>query len=70
MAANKTIETENNATDFINTVKDETQRSDSFQLIEIFKNQTGFDAKMWGQVSLDLGAVIINMQAVVKETCH
>jgi hypothetical protein len=48
MAKNKTNETETSVTDFINTVDDETKRSDSFQLVDLMGSITGLPAKMWG----------------------
>jgi len=48
MAKNKTIETSISVNDFINTVKDETKRKDSFNLIALIKRETGLAPKMWG----------------------
>ena len=56
MAANKTTETEVSVTDFINAVADETKRNDSFQIIELMKNQTGFEPKMWGPSIVGFGS--------------
>jgi Domain of unknown function (DU1801) len=56
MAANKTTETEKSVTDFINEVADETKRNDSFQIIELMKNQTGFEPKMWGPSIIGFGS--------------
>ena len=56
MAKNKTAETSINVTEFINTVKDEVKRKDSFALIEIIKKQTGFDPKMWGPSIVGFGS--------------
>lgn len=56
MAKNKTTETESSVTDFINTVADETKRNDSFELLKILQNETGFDAKMWGPAIIGFGS--------------
>lgn len=52
---NKTVETKNSVKDFINSV-DASKRADSLKLIEIFKEQTGFDAKMWGPSIVGFGS--------------
>ncbi len=56
MAKNKTTETENSVTDFINTIEDDTKRNDSFELIKIIKKETGFEAKMWGTGIVGFGS--------------
>jgi Domain of unknown function (DU1801) len=48
MAKNKTTETSISVTYFINTVKDEAKKRDSFNLIELIKKETGREPKMWG----------------------
>jgi len=56
MAQNKTIETVASVSDFINSVKDETKRNDCFSLIELIKNHTGFEPKMWGPSIVGFGS--------------
>jgi len=56
MAKNKTFETESSVTDFINSVADEAKRADSFSLVEIMEQQTGFPAKMWGSAIIGFGS--------------
>ena len=57
MAKNKTTETEVNVTDFINSYVDNDQkRSDSFRLIELMKEWTGFEPKMWGPTIIGFGS--------------
>jgi hypothetical protein len=56
MAKNKTFETESSVADFINSVADETKRTDSFRLIEIMEQQTGYQAKMWGPAIIGFGS--------------
>jgi hypothetical protein len=46
MAKNKTTETEINVTDFVGTVKDETCRTDCFNLIDLIKENTKLEPKM------------------------
>ncbi len=56
MPKNKTTETSISVNDFINTIKDETKRNDSFHLIELIKKQTGFESKMWGPSIIGFGS--------------
>ncbi|MEN0053797.1 MAG: DUF1801 domain-containing protein [Mucilaginibacter sp.] len=56
MAQNKTTETNVSVTDFLNTITDDTKRSDSFKLVEIMENQTGYQAKMWGPAIVGFGS--------------
>jgi len=56
MAKNKTFETENSVTDFINSVADETKRADSFRMVEIMEKQSGHPAKMWGPGIVGFGS--------------
>ena len=55
MATNKTTRTTNSVTDFINSVADETKRDDSFHIIEIMKNLTGFEPYMFGPTIIGFG---------------
>ncbi|WP_276381709.1 DUF1801 domain-containing protein [Flavobacterium sp. H4147] len=56
MAKNKTTETENSVTDFINAVADETKRNDAFELLKIIQKTTGFESKMWGPSIIGFGS--------------
>lgn len=56
MAKNKTTETTGSVTDFLNTVPDETKRNDSFRLVEIMEEQSGYKAKMWGPSIVGFGS--------------
>lgn len=56
MAKNKTTETESSVIDFINTVADEKKRIDALELVRLMKEQTGFDAKMWGTGIVGFGS--------------
>lgn len=55
-STNKTTETANSVTDFLNSVADETKRADSLQLVKIMTKQTGFKAKMWGPSIVGFGS--------------
>lgn len=56
MAKNKTTETNISVADFINAVKDETKRKDSFNLVALIKKQTGLEPKMWGPSIVGFGS--------------
>ena len=57
MAANKTVETEANVVDFINSYVDNDQKkADSFQLIELMQEWSGFEPKMWGPTIIGFGS--------------
>ncbi|MDR7372143.1 DUF1801 domain-containing protein [Flavobacterium aquidurense] len=57
MAKNKTTETATSVLDFINTfVEDEVKRNDSFELIKIMQEVTGFEPKMWGPSIIGFGS--------------
>lgn len=55
MAKNKTTETENNVADFIATVENEAKRDDSFRLIELMREISGHEPKMWGPSIIGFG---------------
>ena len=55
-ATNKTTETNNSVDDFLRSVADETKRNDSFQLVQLMQQQTGFTAKMWGPAIVGFGS--------------
>ena len=56
MAVNKTKATEVNVTEFIQSLENEVKRNDSFQLVELYKSITGFEAKMWGPTIIGFGS--------------
>jgi hypothetical protein len=56
MAKNITQETDNSVIDFINAVEDEQKRKDSFELLGIFREVTGFEPKMWGPSIIGFGS--------------
>ncbi len=56
MAKNKTAETDKNVKDFINEFADtEQKKTDSFELIELMKKITGYEARMWGPSIIGFG---------------
>ena len=55
MAKNKTTPTARSVDDFIAAIDDEAKRDDSYELIKIFKEVTGFEAEMWGSSFIGFG---------------
>lgn len=54
---NKTTETEVNVIDFLNTFVDNDQKKqDSLRLIDLMKNWSGFEPKMWGPTMIGFGS--------------
>lgn len=56
MAKNKTNETQNSVTAFIEAVPDQVKQHDSWQLIEIMQKLTGCEPKMWGPSIIGFGS--------------
>lgn len=56
MAKNKTTETNSSVTDFINAVEDTAKRNDSFELVKIMQEESGFEPKMWGPGIIGFGS--------------
>lgn len=57
MAKNKTTETDNSVTDFIDSYVDKDQKkTDSFQLIDLMSDWSGFGPKMWGPSIIGFGS--------------
>jgi hypothetical protein len=52
----QTVETSNSVTDFINTVPDQGKKEDCFRIIEMMKQQSGFDPKIWGPAIVGFGS--------------
>lgn len=52
----KTTENKNNVKDFIKSVPDEKRQKDATALVKIMKEQTGFEAKMWGPAIIGFGS--------------
>lgn len=55
MAKNKTAETEIQVEDFINASTTDKNRADSFQLLELMKEASGMEPKMWGPSIIGFG---------------
>jgi hypothetical protein len=55
LAEIKTKQTSASVEDFINTVKDEQKRKDSFVLLEMMKKVSGEEPKMWGSSLIGFG---------------
>lgn len=57
MAKNKTTETEVNVFDFIESyVDNEQKKTDSYELIKLMSEWTGFEPKMWGPTIIGFGS--------------
>jgi hypothetical protein len=57
MAENKTKPTSASVEDFINSVKDEQKRKDSFVILEMMKKASGEEPKMWGSSIIGFGII-------------
>ena len=57
LAEIKTKETSASVEDFINNVKDEQKRKDSFVILKMMKKATGEEPKMWGSSVIGFGNV-------------
>lgn len=51
----KTRETDASVEEFLNSVENETRRTDAFQLLEMFRRSTGEEPKMWGPAIVGFG---------------
>lgn len=56
MSENKTRPTDQNVTDFLNSVDHKTRREDSFALLEMMQEITGEEAMMWGSSIVGFGS--------------
>src|SRR6478752_2880076 len=56
MSKAKTIETNNSVADFIKTVPDQQRQKDALAIIEIMKDESGFEPKMWGPSIIGFGS--------------
>jgi len=52
----KTKETDSSVIEFIENIENPKKREDAFQLLDIFTETTGFQAKMWGPSIIGFGA--------------
>ena len=67
LAEIKTKPTSANVEDFINNVKDEQKRKDSFVILEMMKKATGEEPKMWGSSIIGFGNVRYKSPASGRE---
>ncbi len=63
----KTKQTAASVEDFINTVKDEQKRKDSFTLLEMMKKASGEEPKMWGGSIIGFGNKIYKSPTTGRE---
>lgn len=56
MADLKTKPTGDDVTKFLNSVSDEQKRKDCFEILELMKNITGEEPKMWGASMIGFGS--------------
>ena len=55
MAELKTKENNSNVKDFLNKISDKKKKDDAFKLLEIFKETTKYEPKMWGESIIGFG---------------
>lgn len=55
MAENKTQPTERSVEDFLNDVDHETRKKDSFHLLQLMSELSGYEARMWGPSIVGFG---------------
>lgn len=67
MAEIKTKPTSSSVEDFINNVKDDQKRKDSFVILEMMKKATGEEPKMWGSSLIGFGNVRVKSPATGRE---
>ncbi len=67
LAEIKTKQTTASVEDFINNIKDEEKRKDSFVLIEMMKKATGEEPKMWGSSIIGFGNVRYKSPKTTRE---
>lgn len=67
MAEIKTKPTSGSVEDFLNSIKDEQKRKDSFVLLEIMKKASGEESKMWGSSLIGFGQVRLKSPKTGRE---
>ena len=55
----KTRETDASVEDFLNSVENKERREDGFRVLEMFKNATGLEPKMWGPAIVGFGKCMV-----------
>ena len=56
MAGNKTIPNDQDVEQFLNSVDDERKRKDSFTILELMRQVTGIEPRMWGSSIVGFGS--------------
>lgn len=59
----KTEKTESSVEDFLNAIKDEQQRNDSFAIVKMMQQATGDKPKMWGAAIIGFGNVLLKYES-------
>ena len=59
----KTTKTESSVEDFLNAIKDEQQRNDSFTILKMMQQATGDKPKMWGAAIIGFGNVLLKYES-------
>lgn len=59
----KTEKTEASAIDFLNSIKEEQKRKDSFIILEMMQKATGEKPKMWGSAIIGFGNVSLKYES-------
>jgi hypothetical protein len=55
MSENKTVPTDQGVEDFLNAIEDERRRKDSFMLLNLMREVTGMEPRMWGSSIVGFG---------------
>jgi hypothetical protein len=56
MPENKTTANDQSVEQFLNTIEDERKRKDSFTILELMKQVTGLEPRMWGSSIIGFGS--------------
>ena len=56
MTEPKMKENDNSVIEFIESVENEKKKADAYQLLDIFEEVTGYEAKMWGPSIIGFGS--------------
>jgi hypothetical protein len=56
MSANKTTPNDDSVEQFLNTIDDEQKRQDCYTVLELMKEVTGMEPKMWGSSIVGFGS--------------
>lgn len=67
LAEIKTKPTESSVNDFINSVKDEQKRKDSFVILKMMQKASGEKPKMWGSSLIGFGRIIVKSPTSGRE---